>query len=407
MCLSLKLTKSKKQSYTEVSFGSIVTSTLTSTKTLKLETRQKSHAMGRAVGNYHNNHDTRFNLITTLEHLKDRSVTRLRETSNMRSCVPLTHLTVSPLQAHDFFTNQPWISLVDYDAPTKHIILYPQPSQVQTQLIRIFDTWLGSAGRILSEKTKCQFRTQQSSQWQLRGPWQGCNYFAPLVLQQGNMFPSVIFETVHFNRGSENNEHFERDYIYEKAARWIEGSNGAVRVVIIALISHDPLLPWTSPVIPGWDPSSPCHDWGMSPNQIGNSSVASIATSITAQDKKSTARTGVDLYVATSSFPNHRGYAEHVWHGVFRADGHLLPADSDSVASDFALSQIFPQVIGSPEHIALDELRIPVHEFKTTLPRAITNDRFAQAEFVARDAQQKVREWKAQKVASEQNSFFS
>jgi hypothetical protein len=351
--------------------------------------------MARRVEIYRKSGDTRFNLITTLEHLKDRSVTRLRETSNMRNCVPLTHFTVSPIQANYFLSNQPCISPVDYDAPTHHIILYPPPSQVQTQLIRIFDTWLSHAARILNTTTKKEYKTRHSSQWALPGRWQGCTYFARLVLQEVNAFPSIIFETIHIDRENENEGNYETDYIYEKAARWFEGSNEAVRLVIIARISQDPLTPWTSPLLPGWNPASRCHDWDISPNQIHHSSVATIATNITSQDKNSISRTSVDLYLATQSYPNHRGYAEHVWHGVFCANGHLLPADWDSVASDFALSHVFPQAIGSREGNALDELSIPVNELRTTLPRAITNDRFAQAEFIARDAQQAVKEWRA------------
>lgn len=351
--------------------------------------------MPRRIESADKNGDTRFKLITTLEHLKDRSVTRLRETGNMRSCVPLTNLKASPVQANHFLSNQPWISPVDYDGPTKRVILYPQPSAVQTQLIQIFETWLGHAARVLSTTSKKTYSTRQSSQWKLHGRWSGCNYFARLVLQEVDAFPSVVFETIHIERGKENDEHFERDYIYEKAARWFEGSpNGSTQLVIIALISHDPMLPWTSPILPDWDPASPCHDWGMSPNQINHSSAATIATNITAQDKNSTALTGVDIYLAPKSYPNHRGYSEHVWHGVFRADGQLLPPDYHSVASDFAISQIFPQVIGSPEYNALNELHIPVNDLRTTLPRAVTSDRYAQAEFVAREAQQKVRDWR-------------
>ncbi|GAM43257.1 hypothetical protein TCE0_047r17922 [Talaromyces pinophilus] len=353
--------------------------------------------MARQIESAHKNGDKRFNLITTLNHLKDRSVTRLRETGNMRTCMPLPNLNASPPQANHFLSNQPCISPVDYDAPMKRVILYPQPSPVQAQLIKIFETWLGDATRALSTKSKKLYGTRQSSQWKLHGRWSGCNYFARLVLQEVDAFPSVVLETIHIERGKENDEHFERDYIYEKAARWFEGSpNGTMQLVIIALISHDPLLPWTSPSLPDWNPASPCHDWGMSPNQIKHSSAATIATNIATQDKNSSALTGVDLYLATASYPNHRGYSEHVWHGVFRADGQLLPPDYNSVASDFALSQIFPQVIGSPEYNTLNELRIPVNDLMTTLPRAIVQDRYAQAEFVARDAQQKARECRSQ-----------
>lgn len=353
--------------------------------------------MARQIESAHKNRDARFKLITALKHLKDRSVTRLRETGNMRNCEPLPNLNVSPAQVNHFLSNQPCISPVDYDAPMERVILYPQPSPVQAQLIKIFETWLTDAARVLSTKSKKPYGTRQSSQWKLHGRWSGCNYFARLVLQEVDAFPSVVLETIHIERGKENDEHFERDYIYEKAARWFEGSpNGTMQLVIIAIISHDLLLPWTSPLLRDWNPASPCHDWGMSPHEINNISAATITTNIAAQDKNSTSLTGVDLYLATASYPNHRGYSEHVWHGLFRADGQLLPPDYNSVASDFALSQIFPQVIGSPEYIALNELRIPVNELRTTLPRAIGQDRLAQAEFVARDAQQKAREWRSQ-----------
>lgn len=336
--------------------------------------------------------DERFNFITTLERLKSRSVTEIREKGNMRSCVPLTCLTVSPLQADSFLASQPCIPPVDYDAPTRHIILYPQPSQVQIQLIRVFEAWLGQAAQILSTSNK-QYGTRQSSQWKLLGPWQGCNYFARLTLQQVGAVPSIVFETIHFTRGDENNRSFERDYIYEKAARWFEGSGKAVRLVIIAIISHDPVLPWASPVLPGWNPSSPCHDWGISPTQIDRSGIAKIATNITAQDKRSTAQTAVDIYIAAGSYPNHRGYAEHAWHGVFSADGQEQPADYNSVATNLALSQVFSDVTDPSKRSALAQLTLPIYELRTTLPRAITNDRFAQAEIVARDAQKEVREW--------------
>lgn len=186
--------------------------------------------------------DKRFYFITTLEHLEARTVTQIREKGNMRSCVPLTRLTVSPPQADDFFNSRLRIPPVDYDALTRHIILYPQPSQVQSQIIQILERWLNHGAQILSTPNK-RYLTRQSSQWKLFGPWQGCNYFARLTLQQVGAFPSIVFETIHSVRGDEHKAHFERDYIYEKAARWFEGSNQAVRLVIIAIISHDPVHP--------------------------------------------------------------------------------------------------------------------------------------------------------------------
>ncbi|RAO68199.1 uncharacterized protein BHQ10_004211 [Talaromyces amestolkiae] len=339
--------------------------------------------------------DKRFNFITRLEHLEARSVTQIRDKGNMRSCVPLTCLTVSPPQADNFLTSRPRIPPVDYDSPTRHIILYPQPSQVQFQLIRILEKWLDNGAQILSTSSK-RYCTRQSSQWKLFGRWQGCNYFARLILQQVGAFPSIVFETIHSVRGDEHKGHFERDYIYEKAARWFEGSNRAVRLVIIAIISHDPVLPWASPVLHGLNPSSPCHDWGISPNEIDRSAISTIATNITVQDKQSTARTVVDIYVAGASYPKHRCYAEHAWHGVFSADGQEQPADENSVASNLALSQFFTDITSPSQRNALAELPLPVHEFRTTLPRAVANDRYAQAEIVARDAQNEVRKWMAQ-----------
>ncbi|KAE8552573.1 hypothetical protein EYB25_003951 [Talaromyces marneffei] len=358
----------------------------------------KSHIMARHLQIHGQNSDMLSSLITTLDHLKNASVTRHRETINMRNCVSLTHFIVSPIRANYFLANQPCISPVDYDAVMQHIILYPPPCQVQTQLIKIFDTWLSQVARILSTTTKKEYRTWHASQWALSGRWHGCNYFARLALHEVGAYSSVILETIHVDRANEREGNFESEYIYEKAARWVEGSNGAVRLVTIALISQDPLIPWTSPLLPGWNPASRSHDWGISPNQIIHSSIDTIATNITSQDKTSSARIGVDLYFATASCPNHRGYAEHVWNGVFCANGHLLPADWNSVASNFALSQIFSEATTTSHQgtAALDELRISVNDLRTTLPRAVTMDRFAQAEFIARDAQQVVKQWRAQ-----------
>jgi hypothetical protein len=292
---------------------------------------------------------------------------------------------------------------MDYDARTHRVIIYPQESILQTQLIKVFDTWLEEASKKMRKAYHKTFDRWKAWQWNLSGPYQSSHLYSHLVLRESAArYPKIVFETIHLNRDEVASD-IAANYTYEKAARWLEGTNGSVQLVIIAVITQDPLIPWSSPALsPLNSPassttatatstsSSKYYDWGISVNQLTNNSIASNTIKINTQDQNSSSKIDVDIYFATPSYPTRRGFAEHAWHASFRPNGQLLHVDDECFASDFSLSRVFPEV-GEE-----NELRVPVDSLRTFLPRAVIDDRFAQAEFLVRTAREEVRKFKPQ-----------
>ncbi|OKL62051.1 hypothetical protein UA08_02409 [Talaromyces atroroseus] len=335
--------------------------------------------------------------IRSLEDLNDPVVDQLRVTTNMTKPLPITGFSVSPTQFSMFLFRALRLPPVSYDALTRRIILYPPLSIVQRSLIQIFNNWLYVVSKRMQTLTNKAYERMLDVQLGLGGRYQDSYYFTHLALREsGAKHANIILET---GRGMPNSDgrEFGSSYIYEKAARWFEGSNGTVRLIIIILVTEDPLLPLRpSPTSSATShlpskiltPSNTLY-WGLTSQQILKHSVSSLANHIILEDLKSDLRTKVDIYCATQSYPGHRGYAEHVWHGTFETSGHLCTDHTSPLASSFSLPSLLLQKVKVQGEEK--DFRIPFDEFCVLLPRAIKESRAEQAAHLARTTQEMIR----------------
>jgi hypothetical protein len=336
--------------------------------------------------------------IRSLDDFTEPVVNQLRFTTVTRPLL-ITSLVVSPIQFSMFLFRGLRLPPVSYDALIRRIILYPPLSMVQHSLIQIFNNWLHGVSKRMQTLTNKSYERMRDVQLGLSGVYRDSYYFTHLALRESRAkHPKIILETAQGMPNTDGHD-FGSDYVYEKAARWFEGSNGSVQLVIIVLVTEDPLPPRSSSTS-----SSASHQmstfptvsnalyWGLSRSQILNISVGSLANHIISEDMKSDSRVKVDIYCATQSYPRHRGHAEHVWHGTFEPSGYLCTDDTPCYASSFSISSILSEKVklrDEDKHFSM-----PLEDFCVLLPRAIKEDRVGKAERLARTTQEMIKKSK-------------
>ncbi|EED18769.1 hypothetical protein TSTA_124880 [Talaromyces stipitatus ATCC 10500] len=264
------------------------------------------------------------------------------------------------------------------------------PAVRETYLLAVFDKWLLDASDVIQEASGKTYERLQSSALGLSGLHDGSCYFSHLSLhEKGKNRPTVIFESVQIDK-SDPAAAPRSQYIYNKAANWFRESSGSLKLAIIACLSQeDPVAPWGAPS--ALTSTSKSCDWGLSAQEIVSWPLDSIIAHIHYLDlQQSTSRTDLDIYCLTSSYRSHQGYAERVFHASFLPGGELARF-VEFASSDFSLSRVFPELRTTRVNDQVAEkLRVPASALHLLHPQALREDRFAQAQNVARAAKRRV-----------------